>query len=196
MTTGYEKCGCENGQRWDTHPHNGSPVGEPRTCSSCGGAGYSPPVQKQMAWDNRFLAMAYVVASWSKDPSSKNGAVLVRPDRTVAAVGFNGFPKDMRDDPRLYDDREVKYDRVIHAEMNAIFFCRETLPLADYTLYTTGPSCSRCAVHMIQAGIRRFVFPAASPEQAARWGVSRSLTYFDEVGAEVISLERRFTDEH
>ena len=43
-------------------------------------------------WDARFLDLAVYVADWSKDPSTKVGAVLVRPDRTIAALGFNRFP--------------------------------------------------------------------------------------------------------
>ena len=40
-------------------------------------------------WNVRFLDLARFIAAWSKDPSTKVGAVLVRPDRTIAAVGFN-----------------------------------------------------------------------------------------------------------
>lgn len=144
----------------------------------------------QRKWDLRFLGLAKNIASWSHDPSTKTGAVIVRPDRTVASVGFNGFPKGMRDDPELYADREVKYSRVVHCEMCALLFCRDPLPLTGCTLYTTGPSCDRCAVHMIQAGIRRFVYEEPTPEQAARWNVARTLEYFREVGADVISVGR------
>lgn len=142
-----------------------------------------------MKWDRRFLRLAREVASWSKDPSTKNGAVLVRPDRSVASVGFNGFPQEMSDAPLYYQDREVKYDRVIHAEMNAVLFVRDPVPLTGYTLYTTGPSCSRCAVHMIQAGIRRFVFVNASPEQHERWGVDRTLAYLREASATFLQFD-------
>lgn len=139
-------------------------------------------------WDLRFVEMAKFVSQWSKDPSTKTGAVLVRPDRTIASVGFNGFPQGMRDDDALYAEREIKYSRVIHCEMNAVLFCRDPLPLTGYTLYTTGPNCDRCAVHMIQAGIRRFVFPAASPEQYKRWNLDRTMGYFLEAQAEVIQI--------
>ena len=48
-------------------------------------------------WDRRFLALAEHVADWSKDPSTKTGAVIVRPDRTIASMGYNGFPRGMAD---------------------------------------------------------------------------------------------------
>lgn len=35
-------------------------------------------------WDQRFLELAKVVSTWSKDPSTKTGAVIVRPDKTEA----------------------------------------------------------------------------------------------------------------
>lgn len=44
-------------------------------------------------WDARFLDLAVFIGDWSKDPSTKVGAVLVRPDRTIAGLGFNGFPR-------------------------------------------------------------------------------------------------------
>lgn len=111
-------------------------------------------------WDKRFLELAKCVASWSKDPSTKTGSVIVRPDKTIASMGFNGFPRGIVDDPALLHVREEKYKRVIHCEMNAILFARE--PLNEYTLYNWPfCSCARCAVHVIQAGIVRVVYPDA-----------------------------------
>lgn len=63
-------------------------------------------------WDGRFLDLAVLVGEWSKDPSTKVGAVLVRPDRTIAAVGFNGFPRGVLDHPERYEDRPTKYEMV------------------------------------------------------------------------------------
>src|SRR5690348_10005783 len=71
-------------------------------------------------WDKRFLELAQLVAGWSKDPSTKTGAVIVSPERTIVAVGYNGFPKLMDDAPELYANREVKYSRIVHCEMNAV----------------------------------------------------------------------------
>ena len=141
---------------------------------------------KAPKWDLRFLELAEHVARWSKDPSTKAGAVIVRPDRTVCSVGYNGFPRGMRDDPELYSEREVKMDRVIHCEVNAVLSSRE--PVEGYTLYTTGPCCSRCAVHMIQAGIRRFVFRAPTEEQARRWNTRRTLEYLVEAHRQFLEV--------
>ena len=37
-------------------------------------------------WHNRFMELAEHVAQWSRDPSTKVGAVIVRPDKSVASV--------------------------------------------------------------------------------------------------------------
>jgi len=132
-------------------------------------------------WDKRFMELAKLVASWSKDPSTQTGAVIVRPDRTILAVGYNGFPKGMDDRPELYANREWKYSRIVHCEMNAVLNAKQDV--TGCTLYTWPlGSCDRCAVHMIQSGIKTFVFPKLSKELEARWKDSlvKTKQYFKE----------------
>src|SRR5574337_31035 len=86
-------------------------------------------------WDNFYLRLAQFVSTASKDPSTKAGAVIVRPNGSVAGVGFNGFPQRMPDDPELYANRDEKYSRVVHCEINAQLFATDP-SLAGYTLYT------------------------------------------------------------
>jgi dCMP deaminase len=60
------------------------------------------------------------------------------------------------DSYELYKDRESKYQRVVHAEMNALLFLRERA--IGFTLYTWPfLPCDRCAACVIQAGIARVV---------------------------------------
>lgn len=106
-------------------------------------------------WDRRFLELAGVVASWSKDPSTHVGSVIVRPDRTVASMGYNGFARGVDDDIIFYEDRTIKYERVIHAELNAILSAKESLD--GYALYCTLYPCARCASAIIQSGITGLV---------------------------------------
>lgn len=126
-------------------------------------------------WDLRFLAMAEMVAGWSKDPSTKCGAVIVRPDRTVCSVGFNGFPRGVTDALHLLKEKEEKYPRIVHAEINAILAAKE--PLHGYTIYLHPGSigfCSQCAAYIIQSGIKRCVF--LEPEtQNPRWAKSGNI---------------------
>ena len=136
-------------------------------------------------WDLWFLNMAKYVSTASRDPSTQTGAVIVRPDKSVASVGFNGFPANMNDDPELYNNREEKYLRVVHCEINSLLFAPERVK--GYTLYTYPfASCSRCAVEMLQSGISRFVFPKLQDDKIERWGESlkRTISYFDEAKVE------------
>lgn len=142
-------------------------------------------------WDRRFLELAKLVSSWSKDPSTQTGAVIVRPDKSVASVGFNGFPIPMPDHEVYYNNREEKYSRIVHCEMNALLFSKDVTH-AGHTLYTYPfMSCDRCFVHMVQSGIKRFVYPKATEEQLSRWGdaFARVLTYAKECGAEMVEID-------
>jgi len=131
---------------------------------------------REKKWDARFIELANMVSSWSKDPSTKTGAVIVRPDLSVASVGFNGFPKQMEDSKELYEDRDLKLSRVVHAEVNALIHATERV--VGYTLYTTPwMPCDRCVVQMIQAGISRFVFLSADAERKERWADAFEKTY-------------------
>lgn len=128
-------------------------------------------------WDQRFLDLAKFVGGWSKDPSTQVGAVIVRPDRTVAALGYNGFPRGVLDHSERYDDRPTKYEMVVHAELNAILNSRESLE--GSTLYVTPlPPCSQCAAAIIQRGIGRVVTQAKKDlpsNWAEKWAVSKTM---------------------
>jgi dCMP deaminase len=145
-------------------------------------------IQVVNKWDYRALRLARTVATWSKDPNTQVGACIMRPDRTVASVGFNGFPRGVQDNARL-DDREQKYDLIIHAEMNAILHARE--PLGGYTIaiYPLLP-CVRCAVHVIQAGIKFVVAPPITTEtEHWRASVEKSVELFREAGVQVTLID-------
>lgn len=142
-------------------------------------------------WDKRFLELASHVASWSKDPSTKVGAVIVRPDKTVASIGFNGLPRGVEDSETRLHDRTLKYPMTVHAEVNAILHARE--PLHGYTIYVAPLNpCSNCAAAIIQSGIKRVM---AMAEINPRWEESNALaqTMFEEAGvtAEFFSLGHR-----
>lgn len=145
--------------------------------------------ERQLKWDRRFLALAEMVAGWSKDPSTQCGGVIVKPDKSIVSVGFNGFPRRIADTDELLNDRPEKYKRVVHSEMNAILSANGVPE--GCTLYNwPGQSCSRCAVHVIQVGIVRVVAPKLDPESTfvQRWGDDMRLSeqLFAEAGLEVV----------
>lgn len=138
-------------------------------------------------WHLRFIELARVVASWSKDPSTKCGAVITRPDQTVCSVGYNGFPKGMIDDKSIYEDREEKYRRVIHAELNAIFNSRDT-NLNGYSIYITpGLSCDRCSVNLIQNEFKEVIIDM---NNFYRDYHTKSIKYLFEANIPIISIDK------
>jgi dCMP deaminase len=121
-------------------------------------------------WDKRFMRVAREISSWSKDPSKQIGAVAVNSDRRILATGYNGFPQGIEDAPYRYEDRSIKYDLVVHAEMNCIYNATYNgISLKDATLYVWGlPVCHDCAKGIIQVGINRIVMAAEDiPDQWA-----------------------------
>lgn len=115
-------------------------------------------------WDKRFLELAEFISNWSKDPSTKVGAVIIDKDNRIVSMGYNGFPKNIPDDSRL-NDRETKYKIIVHGEMNAILFANRSI--IGCTLYTYPfMPCPRCSSMIIQSGISRIVSYNNMPD---RW---------------------------
>lgn len=140
----------------------------------------------QPKWNDRFLSLAKEVASWSKDPSTKVGAVAVSPEGQVLGTGYNGFPRGIEDSDQRYSDRKTKYDLVVHAEMNCILNAAYlgSASLRGALLYVHGlPVCHQCAKGVIQAGIKRVVMPGGQKVPGS-WEESWSLTeqLFTEAG--------------
>lgn len=111
-------------------------------------------------WDFRFLEIANSVATWSKDPNTQVGAVLVK-DRRILSTGYNGIPKGLEDrEDRL--QKPIKYQYIEHAERNAL--CN--VNAQDATLYINLFPCNDCTKGIIQAGVSRIVVdPNAEPRQ-------------------------------
>lgn len=142
--------------------------------------------------DRHFVELAKVISTRSKDPSTKVGAVIVDPIGRIISMGFNGFPRNMPDAPEIYADREQKYSRMVHAEMNAVLFAHREL--TGCTLYTWPfLSCDRCIVHMLQAGLVRFVAPTCPVQLIERWEpiFDRTRKYISECSATYIELEEK-----
>ena len=120
-------------------------------------------------WDMKFLNLAKHISSWSKDPSTKCGAVIVDRHRRVISTGYNGFPANITDSSERYENRETKYKYVVHADMNAILFSH--VSIEDLTIYTYPlPPCSRCTVHIIQTKLTRVVSVIPNEGVLTRWG--------------------------
>ena len=110
-------------------------------------------------WGDKYMHLAKEISTWSKDPSTKIGAVVVGHDGQILSQGFNGFPRGIKDSEERLNNRERKYELVVHAEMNAIYNASlNGVSLKDSTLYVYGlPICNECAKGIIQVGIKKVV---------------------------------------
>jgi dCMP deaminase len=114
---------------------------------------YKPPT-----WDEFFMLHVYLVASKSKDPSTKIGAVLVTDSNTLVSEGYNGFCRKVNDDVADRWARPAKYSWIEHGERNSIFnAARNGIKTLNTTMYTQGLPCVDCARSVIQAGVNRIV---------------------------------------
>jgi dCMP deaminase len=137
-------------------------------------------------WDLRYIKMAQQVSSWSKDPSTQVGAVAVSDKGQVLCTGYNGFPRGIADTEERYNDRETKYELIVHAEMNAIYNATYNgVSLDGATMYVSGlPCCNKCALGLIQTGIKRVVMDGNPSDK--RWKLSWQLSkkLFNEANVE------------
>ena len=148
--------------------------------------------------DIRYLNLAKEVSTWSKDPSSKIGAVAVGEKGQILAQGYNGFPRGIADTPERYNDRETKYKFVVHAEMNVIYnasYNGVSLDGADLYIYGL-PTCSECAKGIVQVGIKRVIMPNMRyPEfWMKNWEESKKI--YDEAGVEYVFGNYKSSVEH
>lgn len=149
-------------------------------------------------WDKRYLEIARTVGEWSKDPSTKIGAVIVGDKGQIISQGYNGFPRGIEDTKERYNDRPTKYKLVVHAEANALYNALHTGASTDgATIYVTAlPTCHECAKALIQAGIKRVVMDAQPETEpgtpAASWKESCDLAIdlFHEAGVNWRFIER------
>ena len=122
-----------------------------------------------MNFTEKYLRMALEVASWSKDPSTKVGCVLVSENNTVISVGYNGFPRGFNDSKELLENRETRLDYTIHAERNAIYNAARTgVNVFNSVCYTTHAPCRECTLALVQSGIKRIV-TMRNPVFDERW---------------------------
>ena len=129
-------------------------------------------------WADRFLALAEHIAEWSYDPSTKVGAVIVDDKHRVISMGYNGFPRGVRDLSRRYADKETKHLYVCHAERNAL----DNAPMSveGCTMYVALLPCNECAKSIIQNGISKVITYKPDREDKFNWEITR--TMFREAG--------------
>lgn len=139
--------------------------------------------------EKKFIEVAKAISMFSKDKSTKVGAVIVGPSGEIRSTGWNGAPRGCKaDEDSRGESRPEKYFWFSHAEMNAITnAARVGTPLEGTTIVVTHAPCMDCARAIVQAGIKKVVFPTPTPEFTERWGETfrRAYLLFNECQLDV-----------
>lgn len=146
---------------------------------------------RQTKWDLRFLDLAKHISSWSKDPSTKVGAVICDGIKIIS-IGFNGLPQNISIiEEDILNNRTEKYKYIIHAEMNAILTAASNV--RNCTLYTYPfLPCTNCASMMAQSGVKRIVAPkCVNPMWEER--IQQSKNFLSHTNIDVIEYDMCIT---
>lgn len=135
-------------------------------------------------WDIRYMQLAKMVSTWSKDPRKKVGAIVTE-DGYVYGMGFNGFPRGITDAPHRLDNKELKNLLMIHAEENALHLAKGH---GDTVYVYPCLPCSHCLGILLTRGIKRIVTLPARPSETA-WRQDLVLELAQEAGVEVTFIE-------
>lgn len=108
----------------------------------------------RLSWDEYGIQIARAASSRSEDPYFKVGACVLRMDRSIASVGYNGAAPGVE---LSWDDRDARRGFVIHAEVNALRYCSPFDTRGGY-LYCTHHPCQECIKVIASYGIRDIVW--------------------------------------
>jgi dCMP deaminase len=116
--------------------------------------------RKCISWDECFMRMSHLIAERSKDPSTQAGAVVVNDNNVVVGVGYNGFPRGIKNDALPWEREgnyeNTKYAYVCHAEENAIYNANNST--RGCKIYCNLFPCNECAKTIIQNGIKEIIY--------------------------------------
>jgi dCMP deaminase len=124
-----------------------------------------------MNWDQYYLSMISLIASKSKDESTKVGCIIVGPDNEVRSTGYNSFPRGINDNLPERQKRPDKYLFIEHSERNAIYnAARVGIPLNGCRIYMDFFPCADCCRAIIQAGIKEIIISSKNyDKKEAYW---------------------------
>jgi dCMP deaminase len=107
---------------------------------------------------------------YSKDRSTKVGAVVVGEEGEILSLGYNGFCRGFDDTADENHERPLKYLLVSHAEVNAIYNAARTgAKLLNSSIFVSSlPTCIDCTKAIIQAGIKT-VYIQKEALESGRW---------------------------
>ena len=131
-------------------------------------------------WDDRFMEMAYLIASWAScyKENRKIGCVIVK-NKRIVTTGYNGAPAGiktcvergecLRKKIGVASGTHAELCYAVHAEQNAIIQAAKLgSSIEGATLYCTHQPCVLCAKMIVNAGIKRVVYEEGYPDDFAR----------------------------
>ncbi len=138
-----------------------------------------------ITWDNLFIGIAKLASERSKDPNTQCGSCIVKNNK-VLSIGFNGLPYGLNDNGSIengreidYWDKSIKYEIVIHSELNAILNAKQDLTGSTLYLYTEKGyfPCSNCSGAIVQSGISEIVmnFAIKNNTEVYNWDITKHI---------------------
>tara|TARA_R100000742_G_C4250204_1_gene68600 strand:- start:18 stop:422 length:405 start_codon:yes stop_codon:yes gene_type:complete len=106
----------------------------------------------RLNWFDYGIELARTASLRSEDPFVKVGCCILRPDNSIASLGYNGAPPGIDID---WSNRDERRKRVIHAETNAL---RHIKPNEADRMFVTLMPCSDCIKNAASYGIKRVFY--------------------------------------
>lgn len=126
-----------------------------------------------MSSHEEFMFIAEAVSGRSHDPSTKVGAIIVDKG-SIVALGNNHIPSRIQFTQNQIENRDWKYPRVIHAEVDAILKLGKQI-VSYPIMYCTHFPCDRCATMIVEAGIKEIYTKKVPLDMIERWRDSMKL---------------------
>lgn len=144
-------------------------------------------------WNLRFLKLAKFISKFSKDPSTKVGAVIVDKNNRVLGFGYNGLPRKVKDKKKRYKNRKLKYSMIVHAEDNALMNATASVEGAKIYVYPTlmkPACCNKCTQRIIQEGISEVIYYDTKTNK--RWEKEEKISklMLEEAGVKCTPIEK------
>ena len=128
------------------------------------------------------MDMCRLVSSRSIDPHTQHGCVVVAPDNTVLATGYNSPPRGC-DDSKVPLTRPEKYDWFVHSEAAAIAnAAKHGVRIDGSTFYITGWPCEQCSRLIINAGGVKIIYGDVKSKCISDINESISKSMFNQSG--------------
>ncbi len=108
------------------------------------------------SWKEYFIALAFIVASRSKDQNTCHGTILTDKDNTIISTAYNGPIRQINDN-LIPKTRPDKYLYFLHSEINSVLNCKANPKYINGArAYITGKCCNHCLQVLINFGVDEF----------------------------------------